>query len=554
MRALAALYAELDASTSIRVKSAALQRYFRSVPAADAAWGLYFLAGGRPRRLLPAAVLRGAALAVSGLPAWLFEECYHSVGDLAETIALLLDEPQAGDPGALADWMSDELLPLRGLAPAEQAERVAALWRRLDAPGRFVLNKLITGGFRVGVSRQLVLRALAAAFGREEHALAQRVIGYTAADARPDARAFHDLIGEASADGAAHPPSAAQPYPFFLAQPFQQDPISLGSVADWLVEWKWDGIRAQLVCRHRTVSLWSRGEELITDRFPEIRAAAEPLSGPLVFDGELLCWLPEASAPMPFAVLQTRIGRRTLSARRLREAPARFVAYDLLEDGSGDLRALPLHERRERLQAVSAKWGAGALGLSERLESPDWPSLQALRAESRARGVEGLMLKRATSAYGVGRTRSHPRGDWWKWKIDPWSVDAVLVYAQAGHGRRASLYTDYTFAVWDGPPGSDRRLVPFAKAYSGLSDDEIRTFDGVIRRTTIEKFGPVRSVTPSLVFEIGFEGIARSPRHKSGVAVRFARILRPRPDKRIDDADQLATLLALIDGPPAAPG
>lgn len=549
MRAFADLYADLDASTSIRAKSTALQRYFRAAPAADAAWALYFLAGGRPRRLLPTAVLRSAALAVSGLPAWLFEECYQSVGDLAETIALLLDDAPSGDPGSLADWMQDALLPLRGLAPAEQAARVTALWGQLDAGGRFVFNKLITGGFRVGVSRQLVLRALAAAFARDEHTLAQRIIGYTAGDARPDAQAFLALIGDAAEQGGAHPLSAAQPYPFFLAQPLQQDPASLGPVDDWLAEWKWDGIRAQLVCRERTVSLWSRGEELITDRFPEIQAAAEPLSGPLVLDGELLCWQPGADGPMPFAVLQTRIGRRTLGAKRLRDAPARFVAYDLLEDGSGDLRALPLRERRARLQAVGAGWNADALAVSERLEAPDWSGLHALRTESRTRGVEGLMLKRVLSAYGVGRTRSHPLGDWWKWKVDPWSVDAVLIYAQAGHGRRASLYTDYTFALWDGPPGSERRLVPFAKAYSGLSDDEIRAVDAVIRRTTIEKFGPVRSVTPTLVFELGFEGIARSPRHKSGVAVRFPRMLRPRPDKRIEEADQLAALLALVDAP-----
>ncbi len=554
MRAFATLYAELDASTSIRLKTAALQRYVQSVPPAAAAWALYFLAGGRPRRLLPAAVLRSAALAESGLPEWLFEECYQSVGDMAETVALLLGDARTDDAGGLAAWMHDELLPLRGLPPGEQAARVTALWHRLDAAGRFVFNKLITGGFRVGVSRQLVLRALAAAFGRDEHALAQRIIGYTAADARPDAAAFLALIGEPGARGASEPLSAAQPYPFFLAQPLQQDPASLGAPGEWLAEWKWDGIRAQLVCRQGTVSLWSRGEELITDRFPEIQAGGAQLSGPIVLDGEVLCWLPGAAGPMPFAVLQTRIGRRTLSARRLREAPARFVAYDLLEDGSGDLRSLPQQERRERLQAVAAGWIGDALALSERLEATDWAALQALRNQSRERGVEGLMLKRALSAYGVGRTRSHPLGDWWKWKIDPWSVDAVLVYAQAGHGRRASLYTDYTFALWDGPPGTERRLVPFAKAYSGLSDAEIRAVDAVIRRTTVEKFGPVRSVTPTLVFELGFEGIARSPRHKSGVAVRFPRMLRPRPDKAIDDADQLATLLALIDGPPPQDG
>lgn len=553
MRVFASLYAELDASTSVRSKVAAMRRHFLAVPAEDAAWAVYFLAGARPRRLVPSAVLRAAVHEQTGLPEWLFDECYQSVGDLAETIALLLPASAQSDDEGLSGWMTHHLLPLRGLDPAEQAARVCALWARLDTSGRFLMNKLITGGLRVGVARQLVLRALAAACGRDEHELAHRLIGYTAVDARPDANAFLRLVGEsAGADGA--PASAGpRPYPFFLAQPLQQTPDTLGPVTDWLAEWKWDGIRAQLVRRDGTTSLWSRGEELITERFPEIEAAAAALPDGLVLDGEVLCWAPGADAPLPFATLQTRIGRRAVSARLLREAPARFVAYDLLEWQGCDWRALPTRERRARLEALATTWPAGALTLPALLIESDWAALAARRAQSRQRGVEGLMLKRAQAAYGVGRTRSHPQGDWWKWKTDPWSIDAVLLYAQRGHGRRASLYTDYTFALWNGPPGAERRLVPFAKAYSGLTDAQIRAVDAVVRRSTIEKFGPVRSLVPSLVFELGFEGISRSARHQCGVAVRFPRILRPRPDKGIDDADQLASLLALVDAAGANP-
>ncbi len=308
-----------------------------------------------------------------------------------------------------------------------------------------------------------------------------------------------------------------------------------------------------MVRRGGTVSLWSRGEALITDRFAEIAAAAQTLPARRVLDGEVLCWLPGETAPMPFAVLQERIGRCNLTAKLLREAPARFIAYDLLESEHGDLRSLPQIERHARLGALAPDWPAGAFVLLPRLHPCDRAQLHEWRAQSRMHGVDGLMLKRAQAEYGVGRTRSHALGDWWKWKVDPWSIDAVLIYAQRGHGRCASLYTDYTFALWDGPPGSERWLVPFARAGSGLSDQEVRVVDEVIRHTTSEKFGPVRSVTPSLVFELGFEGVARSPRHKSGVVARLPRLLRPRPDKPIEDADQLATLLALIDTRPDGP-
>ena len=592
MKAFARLYADLDASGSTSHKVGSMVRYLREAPPADAAWATYFLAGGKPRQIVPARLLREAAREVSGLPEWLVDESYSSVGDLAETIAHLLPEGQACAPLGLSQWMEERLLPLRG-APAEVGiEALKTWWSQLDWNGRFALNKLITGGFRVGVSKQLVLRALAEVAGLEATLIAQRMIGYTDARRMPDAKRYLALI-EPVADGMAVLATGGQPYPFFLAHPLQGEVASLGAVQDWQVEWKWDGIRAQLVMRGEQVWLWSRGEELITERFPEIeRAARQLVGGPvlerrlrdgpvlnsLVLDGEVLAWDVARSRPLPFAALQRRITRKTLTAAIARDAPAVFVAYDLLESAGQDWRDRSLAARRSQLERVLGQTaGEGAatcesdppaapaapaapkaatgdrrptevLRVSPVLAASDWSELAALRESSRERGVEGFMLKRRASAYGMGRTRTEGV-DWWKWKVEPFSIDAVLVYAQRGHGRRASLYTDYTFALWDraADEGSEPpALLPFAKAYSGLTDDEIAQVDSVIRRTVVEKFGPVRSVTPTLVFELGFEGISRSPRHKSGVAVRFPRILRWRTDKTVDQANSLADLHALL--------
>ncbi len=313
------------------------------------------------------------------------------------------------------------------------------------------------------------------------------------------------------------------------------------TLRDWLVEWKYDGMRAQLLRRDGVNWLWSRGEELITERFPELAQLALPEG--TVLDGEILIWQ-AGDVPAPFSDLQQRMGRKTLPAKLLAELPAVLVAYDVLELDGVDVRQLPQLERRALLETLVAQVGAPTLRLSPRIAAASWDALAAIRSESRARGVEGLMLKAVSAAYGVGRTKNV--GTWWKWKIAPYAIDAVLIYAQAGHGRRASLYTDYTFAVWDGEHGEERKLVPFAKAYSGLTDAEIGQVDAAIRKTTIEKFGPVRSVQPTMVFEIGFEGIAASSRHKAGIAVRFPRILRRRVDKAIADADTLATLKAML--------
>jgi DNA ligase-1 len=540
MKRFSRLYAELDATTSTREKLAALQRYYAQAPAADAAWATYFLAGGKPRQIVPTRLLRDIARRAAGLADWMFEECYQAVGDLAETIAHVLPPPTASDDAGLAEWVEQRLAPLRGSAPAAIEERLRAYWTVLGARERFLLGKLIGGSFRVGVSRLLVQRALAEHSGIDAKIVAQRIMGYTDGKSAPTAKRFAALT-----DAVSSPRGSGQPYPFFLAHQLNAPPATLGPLSDWLVEWKYDGIRAQVVTHERDVCVWSRGEELVSDRFPEITAVGGLMPHGTVIDGEILGW--SAGRPRPFGLLQQRIGRKTLTKAVLEAAPVALVAYDLLEECGVDIRGLPQSERRDRLETlVAAAQRAepgSALRLSPLVNAAGWEELALLRDESRARGVEGFMLKHRRAAYGAGRTKDV--GTWWKWKVEPYSVDCVLVYAQRGHGRRASLYTDFTFAVWDGE-GQERKLVPFAKAYSGLSDEEFRKVDAIVRKTTVEKFGPVRSVAPSLVFELGFEGIQRSARHKSGVAVRFPRMLRWRNDKTIEEANTLADLAELL--------
>ncbi len=568
MKAFAQLYANLDETTSTNAKRQFLEDYFRQAEPADAAWAVYFLSGGRPRQLVPTKVLRELAIKLANVPEWLFEESYQAVGDLAETFSLLLPEAEQTSDEGLAWWLENALLPLRGLPPEELHERLPPLWAQLDRASLMLCLKLITGSFRVGVSKLLVTRALAQMAGLDSKRVAQRLVGYTDLSHRPVADSYLKLIAEESSDE--HAQRGGQPYPFFLAhslqQPVDQFDTLLGPSSDWQVEWKWDGIRAQLVKRDGRLWIWSRGEELVSDRFPELHSLTASLPDGTVIDGEIVVWktpppadvAPEdfslddasstsadAPAVQPFALLQQRIGRKTLSKKILEEIPVVVLAYDLLEWQGEDWRSRPQHERRTQMEQVIAQAADPVLRPSPVLTGEDWLDLGRQREASRALGVEGMMLKARDSLYGVGRTKD--MGTWWKWKVDPFSVDAVLIYAQAGHGRRASLYSDYTFAVWDGPPeASERTLVPFAKAYSGLTDEEMRKVDAIVRKTTVEKFGPVRSVTPTLVFELGFEGIALSKRHKSGIAVRFPRMLRWRHDKPVAEADSLATLQDLL--------
>ncbi|WP_409266194.1 ATP-dependent DNA ligase [Massilia sp. BHUDP2] len=539
MREFARLYAELDETTSTTRKLDALQSYFSHAAPENAAWAVYFLAGGKPRQAVPTKLLRQYAIEYAGLDEWLFDESYHAVGDMAETIAHILPPPTRRSDVGLAEWMEQRIGPLRGADPGTIKEALYAAWDELDWRERFLFVKLIGGGFRVGVSRLLVTRALAAIAAVDSKLIAQRLMGWTDNSVRPTATSFLQLIAAQSDEE--HKLRGGQPYPFFLAHQLQGEPAALGEIDDWQVEWKYDGIRAQLVRRGGQNFLWSRGEDLITERFPELANVRIPEG--TVLDGEVLIWQPGVDAPAPFADLQKRIGRKTLSAKLLSELPAVLCCYDLLEFGGVDLRALPQHERRALMETEVAAIDLPQLRLSPVIRADSWEELASLRSESRERGVEGMMLKARSAQYGVGRTKDV--GTWWKWKIDPYTVDAVLIYAQAGSGRRASLYTDYTFAVWDGE-GGERKLVPFAKAYSGLTDAEIQQVDNAVRKTTIEKFGPVRSVKPTMVFEIGFEGIALSTRHKAGIAVRFPRILRRRLDKPVEEADTLDTLKGLL--------
>lgn len=535
LAAFVALYQALDRTTATGAKVAALERYLRAATPLDAVWAIHVLTGRRGRRPVAARLLRAWAAEHAALPEWLVDASYHAVGDLAETLALLCARGEGGavTTASLAGFLELEVHALARESEAAQRARVVAWWRAFDAEALLVVHKLLTGGFRVGVSATLVARALAAVLGREPAQVAHRLMGAWT----PSEEFAQRLL---AADDAAA--DRSRPYPFYLASPIEGEVVALGARDEWLAEWKWDGIRAQLLVRGGEVFLWSRGEELITARFPEVTLAARGLPDGTVLDGELVPW--RDGRVLPFGVLQTRIGRTNLTVRTLREAPVVMLAFDVLELGGEDRRGATQRERRAALEALLAPLPAeGALRLSPLIAVAGWEALAALREESRARGVEGVMLKRGDAPYRVGR----PRGDWWKWKVAPHTVDAVLVHAQAGHGRRASLYTDYTFAVLDG-----EALVPVAKAYSGLDDAEIRRLDAWIRAHTLQRFGPVRTVEPHHVFELGFEGIQRSTRHKAGVALRFPRILRWRTDKAVRDAGTLAELQALVASADAA--
>lgn len=537
MKRFAALYRELDRSTGTADKRAALVAYFREAPVEDAAWALWLLSGGKlaasRARIANSRELRAWIVAESGQPEWLVEDCYDHVGDLAETLALLLDDPPAEDADRpLHVWIERELLPLAGTDEALRREAVVRAWRTLGFDQRLLFNKLLTGALRVGVSQRLVQQALAEMSGIDIARIAQRMLGAWT----PSPRFMRDLLTAEELPG-----DRQQPYPFFLASPLEpadgaEAAARLGEVGDWLLEWKWDGIRLQLIRRGGEVALWSRGEERLDGRFPEIEAAAGALARDCVIDGELLAWGEGDDRPLPFTALQKRIQRRKPGVKLLAEAPARVLAYDLLELDGADLRAWPLQQRRESLAALVHELADPRIALSPLVEARDWAEAARSREDARERGVEGLMLKRRDSVYQVGRRR----GDWWKWKIEPLTIDAVLLYAQSGHGRRSTLFTDYTFGLWDG-----EALVPVAKAYSGLDDREILELDRWIRAHTLERFGPVRSVPAEHVFELGFEAVNRSSRHKSGVAVRFPRILRWRRDKPAAEADRLDALKAL---------
>ena len=534
MNAFTALFTRLDETNKTLSKQAALVDYFQSAPPADAAWAVYFLSGRKLKRLLLSRELRSWGAAEAGVPDWLFEASYEVVGDLAETLALLLPPPTEASDLPLRSLVEDRLLPLKKMEEGERRAAVVQLWRELDRPQRFVAGKLMTGSFRVGVSQRSVVKALATAGDVPTELVAHRMMGSW----EPTA-AFYKSLTLPEADGEI---DASRPYPFFLAHPTEEPTEDLDAADRYYAEWKWDGIRSQAIRRQGQSFVWSRGEELIGERFPEILAVADALPDGTVLDGEIV--IARDGDVQSFAELQRRIGRKTVGKKLLRECPAHFVLFDLLEHGGEDVRGRPLSERRTLLtQIADGLDGAGVnLSPSDVLEGETWEEFAAHREHSRAMRAEGLMLKRKNAPYGVGRVR----GPWWKWKVEPFTVDGVMLYAQRGHGRRASLYTDYTFGVWDEVDG-ETKLVPFAKAYSGLTDKEIGSVDKWIRRNTLNKFGPVREVKHERVFELAFENIQKSTRHKSGIAVRFPRIVRIRDDKTAAEADTLDTVKGLVE-------
>jgi DNA ligase-1 len=536
MKAFAQLFLSLDETNKTNEKVKVLKDYFNSVPDSDKMHMLALFTGRKPKRQINSRLIRNWAIEASNIPVWLFEESYQVVGDLAETMSLLMPQNSAGSDKSLTEWIA-EINELGDKTEEERKLWLMESWAMLNTQERFVFNKILTGGFRVGVSQNLVIKALSEVSGLDAPILTHRIMG----NWMPETYSYSQLVqDQAPAD------DISRPYPFFLAYPIQETSEkqrsveelqeALGDASLWQAEWKWDGIRAQLIKRAGKIFIWSRGEDLATEKFPELHPFLNALPDGTVLDGEILSF--RNGLPLPFNVLQTRIGRKNLSKKILEESPVALIAYDCLEFEGDDIREKTQSQRRVLLEVLQAATPfPEVFRLSQLVQFNTWDELAQQRGQSRAMIAEGIMLKRKSATYQVGRRR----GDWWKWKIDPLSVDAVMVYAQKGHGRRADLYTDYTFAVLDGD-----KLVPFAKAYSGLTDAEINKVDYFVKRNTLEKFGPVRTVKPELVFEIGFEGINRSTRHKSGVALRFPRILRWRHDKPKEEADTIETLKALL--------
>lgn len=522
MRKFAALFDKIDHVQSTNDKVLHIKDYFLSCTNEDGAWALFFLCGHRLKRLISGRMLLDWSVDLLNIPPWLIEESYASVGDTAETITLLLPRKEATEninEHSLSEWMETIIKPLQTASLEDKKEKILSFWNYLSTKEIFILNKILTGSFRMGISSLLTLKALSQATNVPREILSQRMMG----NWEPTGHFFESLKSEESSN------KLLNPYPFYLAHPFEGDLENLGSLTDWLIEWKWDGIRGQAVIGEEDVALWSRGNELISDQFPELIEAFKTIVPHTVLDGEILAFI--NNRPLPFGELQKRLGRKNVTKSMIEKVPIVFVAYDILEYNGIDLRNKPMSERRALLQNLSLP--SSRIVLSQLVEGMDWQHILNLRLEARERGVEGLMFKKMDSVYGVGRQK----GYWWKYKIDPMTIDAVLMYAQAGSGRRANLFTDYTFGVWH-----NDELIPIAKAYSGLDQKEINELDRWIRKNTEEKFGPVRKVKAFHAFEIGFEGIQKSNRHKSGVALRFPRILRWRTDKPIDECDHLESI------------
>jgi DNA ligase-1 len=530
MKLFAELFTALDQTNQTNTKIELLADYFRNASKSDIVWVLALLMDKRPKRTIKLPLLKSWAAEISQTPLWLFEECYQVVGDLAENISLLLPPAQQIKELSVTEWMQF-ILQLADKVESEQKNSILQAWNSLERVERFLFIKLIGGSFRIGVSHQLVIRSLALATGIDAAKLSHRLMGNWS----PDKIEYDTLILSDNQQD-----DYSKPYPFYLAYPLEDNINSLGDAQEWYAEWKWDGIRGQIIVRGGEVYVWSRGEELITDKFPEFQALKYLIPAGTVLDGEIVGW--KNNKPLPFGELQTRIARKNLTKKHLADVPALFIAYDILEWEQKDIRSFPLEKRKSLLEEIYQNASelpndSLPLKLSQLIPFENFIILSDLRMQARTYEAEGLMLKRKNSEYQIGRKK----GDWWKWKVNPLTIDAVLLYAQKGHGKRANLYTDYTFAVW-----KENELVVFTKAYSGLTDLEIKEVDAFIQQNTLEKFGPVRTVKPTLVFEIAFEGIQKSTRHKSGVALRFPRISRWRKDKKVEEANKLEDLLNLL--------
>lgn len=526
MKQFSELISSLEITNKTNSKIEALVRYFETAPEKDKLWVITLFTGKRPPRPVKTSLMKELCLELTGYPEWLFLESYSTVGDLGETLSLLLPEPTEHLDLSLNEWMI-QLKELKSKTDDEKREFLKSSWSGLTIQERFIFNKLIGGSFRIGVSKKTLVNALSQLTTIDANQLMHSIIGNWTVDSM----SFDSLI-----KGEHINYDNSKPYPFCLAYPLEGSPESLGDSSSWIVEQKWDGIRGQIIKRNNEIYIWSRGEELVTNQFPELVERASELTPDFVIDGEILAL--KDSSVLLFNDLQKRLNRKSVSKKLLEEIPVGFYAYDLLEFNSEDYRMLPFEDRRNQLENLFEALDANPMfQLSAKVSFQNWQELFTIRENSRKQNSEGLMLKKKQAPYHTGRKK----GDWWKWKVDPLTIDVVMIYAQKGSGRRSSKYTDYTFAV-----KNDDQLVTVAKAYSGLTDKEITEISRWVNKNAIEKFGPVRTVKPELVFEIAFEGIALSNRHKSGVALRFPRISRWRKDKTVADIDTIESVKQLI--------
>jgi len=534
------LFLNLDSSNSTNNKIEVLKNYFLSNDPIDNSWAIYLLTGKSNKRFISGRYLKNLFSELYEYPVWLIDTCYLKVGDSAEVITLLLKNKSTSRKKVLLNISLNELLSktipdLSKLNDEEKNFKIKNMWETLPEDNHLIFNKILTGTFRVGVSIGLITKSISKLINIDEEIISHRLMG----NFEPSIDSYEFLINK----NINLQELNSKPFPFLLANTIE-DKIFKHSINDFQFEWKYDGIRMQLIKRSGNVSLWTRGQELVNDSFPELVDKMSHIKDDFVLDGELLVWNFKEQIAFDFSLLQKRINRKSPTRSIQIKYPIIFIAYDLLEINGRDIREIKLENRRIELEKYFSKWHnktenniSAIFKICNLIFPKDWPDALNYKEKSRENNTEGLIIKKKTSIYSSGRKR----GIWWKYKVDPMQLDAVLIYAKGGSGRRAGLYTDYSFALW-----KDKELIKFASAYSGLTNIEIKELDKWIRKNTIEKFGPVRSLKPEMVFEISFEKIQISKRHKSGIAVRFPRITKWRKDKKINDADSLENAYELM--------